>query len=123
MRINKKRTFITLEKKESFCYQKRKKSRYISHGIYGSCLSYRRHLQIRRPTNKSFGIKDSSLLERFLNTTFVDVVKNRKKRNKKKTFTKKVTKVRVTPHTHMLKKTRTLTCVDGQPLIQKRVFC
>lgn len=35
-----------------------KQLRYILHSyeIYGSCLSYRRHLQIRRPTNKSFGI-------------------------------------------------------------------
>lgn len=29
------------------------------HRIYGSCLSCRRHLQIRRLANKSFGIKET----------------------------------------------------------------
>lgn len=37
----------------------------LPHRIYGSCLSYRRHLQIRRPANKSFGISLQQLLETF----------------------------------------------------------
>lgn len=63
------------------------------HRIYGSCLSCRRHLQIRRLANKSFGIKETwEKKEHQSSTTFL--TKKTKRKCKGKVV---VTKVRVTP--------------------------
>lgn len=81
-----------------------------SYEIYGSCLSYRRHLQIRRSTNKSFGIRETL----YLNRVFGKFLRRIKTWIKKMEYEKK-------SWSDVTARTPTLTC-DGQPLIRERVF-